>query len=181
MIKEVPDRKFCWPDVFLSKICGKTFLRSEAPYRWFWGLHIENRIWKSEKKMLFSYKIRLSRCISGQITVKIWKIKISKMVFRKKGIKSRWGGPRSKFLVSLNFFIEILWKKIFGVGDPKNRRIWGFFQKSMSEISANWEKTCFSCCRFFRKIEEMRVYFGGCALIFFSQKLINIAGLVCKN
>ena len=27
----------------------------------------------------------------------------------------------------------------------------------------------------------MEIYFGGCALIFFSQKLINIARFVCKN
>ena len=103
------------------------------------------------------------------------------MVFRKKGIKSRWGGPRSKFLVSLNFFIEILWKKIFGVGDPKNRRFWGFFQKSIPEISASWEKTCFLCCRFFWKIEEMEGYFGGCAPNFFLQKLSNIARFQFKN
>ena len=103
------------------------------------------------------------------------------MVFRKQALKCRWEGSRPKFLVCPSFFIESLSKKIFEVGVPKNRRFWAFFQKSMSEISANSEKTCFSCCRFFRKIEEMEVYFGGCALIFFLQKLTNIARFVCKN
>ena len=88
--------------------------------------------------------------------------------------------PTKIFGVS-EFFIESLSKIIFEVGDPKNRRFWAFFQKWMFEIPANWEKTCFLCCRFFRKIEEMGVYFGGCALIFFSQKLTNIARFVCKN
>ena len=103
------------------------------------------------------------------------------MVFRKQALKCRCGGSRPKFLVCPSFFIESLSKKIFEVGDPKNRRFWAFFQKSMSEISANSEKTCFSCCRFFQKIEEMGLHFGGCALKFFSQKLINIAQFVCKN
>ena len=108
-------------------------------------------------------------------------MKISKTLFRILAIKCRWGGSQPKFLMCRSFFIESLSKKNFAVGDPKNRRFWAFFQKSMSEISAKWEKTCFSCCRFFRKIEEMGVYFGGCALMFFSQKLINIARFLCKN
>ena len=96
------------------------------------------------------------------------------MVFRKQGLKCRWGGSRPKFLVCPSFFIESLSKKNFEVGDPKNRRFWAFFQKSMSEISANWEKTCFSCCRFFRKIEEMGGYFWGCALKSFFQLCTNV-------
>ena len=103
------------------------------------------------------------------------------MVFRKLALKCRCGGSRPQFLVCPSFFIESLSRKIFEVGDPKNRRFWAFFQKSMSEISANWEKTCFLCCRFFRKIEEMRVYFGGCALIFFSKIWTNVQRPVCKN
>ena len=77
--------------------------------------------------------------------------------------------------------IETLSKKFFEVGDPKNRRFWAFFQKSMSEISANSEKTCFLCCRFFWKIEKMGGYFGGCALIFFSKICTNVPRPVCKN
>ena len=103
------------------------------------------------------------------------------MVFRKQALKCRWGGSRPKFLVCPSFIIESLSKTIFEVGDPKNRRFWAFFQKSMSEFSANSENTCFSCCRFFRKIEEMGVYFGGCAPKFFSQTLVNIARFVFKN
>ena len=108
-------------------------------------------------------------------------MKISKTFFRKYALKCRWGGSRPKFLVCRSFFIESLSKKIFEVGDPKNRRFWAFFQNSMSEISANSEKTCFSCCRFFRNIEEMGAYFGRCAPKLFSQKRVNIARFVCKN
>ena len=116
----------------------------------------------------------------GQIIAEICK-KNLKNAFSNIGPKISMGRSPAEMFFYGSFFIESLSKKIFEVGDPKNRRFWAFFQKSMSEISANSEKTCFSCCRFFRKIEEMGVYFGGCALIFFSQKLINIAGFVCEN
>ena len=108
-------------------------------------------------------------------------VKIATALFRKKGLKCRGGGSRPNFLVCRSFFIESLSKNIFEVGDPKNRRFWAFFQKSMSEISANWEKTCFLCCRFFRKIEEMGGLFCGCAPKIFSQNCTNIARSVCKN
>ena len=93
-----------------------------------------------------------------------------KNAFSKIGPKMPMGRVPTKIFGVSEFFIESLSKKIFEVGDPKNRRFWAFFQKSMSEISANSEKTCFSCCQFFRKIEEMKVYFRGCALIFFFTK-----------
>ena len=108
-------------------------------------------------------------------------MKISKTLFRKQAIKCRWGGSRPKFLGCRSLFIKSFSKTIFAVGDLKNRHFWAFFQKWMSEISVRGEKTCFLCCRFFRKIEKMGVYFGRGALIVFSQKRINITGFVCKN
>ena len=72
-----------------------------------------------------------------------------KMAFSKKGPKMSMGRvPIEIFGVSKLFFRNFV-KKIFEVGDPKNRRFWAFFQKLMSEISANWEKTCFLRPRFF--------------------------------
>ena len=97
------------------------------------------------------------------------------------GFIRRCGGSRPKFLVCQSFLSKVCQKKFSRSGTPKIDDFVAFFQKSMSEISANWEKTCFSCCRFFRKIEEIGVYFGGCALIIFSQKFINMAGFMCKN
>ena len=61
---------------------------------------------------------------------------------------------------------------ILGSGAPISD-FWPFFRFSILEISANSEKTCFSCCRFFRKIEEMGVYFGGCALTFFHKNVLT--------
>ena len=82
------------------------------------------------------------------------------------------------------FFYQKDVKKFFRGRGPQKSTILGLFSKIdvrnfCQQIYS--EKKCFSCCRFFRKIEEMGVYFGGCALIFFSQKLINIAAFVCKN
>ena len=180
MIKEAPDRNFCWPEAFHQKCVDKHFW-GRRPLFGVLGTSFPKKNPKIGKKVLFSFKIRLSKYISGQITAEIWKIKISKTLFRQWALKCRCGGSRPKFFLCGSFFIESLSKKIFRVGDPKNRRFWGFFQKSMSEISANWEKTCFLCCRFFRKVEEMGGYFGGCALKFFPQNCTNIARFVCKN
>ena len=180
MIKEAPDRNFCWPEAFHQKCVDKHFW-GRRPLFGVLGTSFPKKNPKIGKKVLFSFKIRLSKCISEQITAEIWKIKIWKTLFRQWALKCREGGSRPKFFLCGSFFIESLSKKSFRVGDPKNRRFWVFFQKSMSEISVSGEKTCFLSCRFFWKIEEMGGYFWGCALIFFSQKLINVARLVRKN
>ena len=117
----------------------------------------------------FSGKNRFFIEFLGKSQPKTAKKKIAKRLFRNKALICRCGGSRPKCLVCRSFFIESLSKNIFEVGDPKNRRFWAFFQKSMSEISANWEKTCFSCCRFFRKIEEIGVYFGVRPNLFFTK------------
>ena len=83
------------------------------------------------------------------------------MDFSKKRPKMPMGRVPIEIFGVSKFFIEILWKNIFEVGDPQNRRFWGFFQKSILEISAKWEKRCFMRSRFFWKIEEMGVIFGG--------------------
>ena len=62
--------------------------------------------------------------------------------------------PTKIFGVS-EFFYRKFVKNIFEIGDPKNRGFWAFFQKSMSEISANWDKTCVLCCRFFENRGNM--------------------------
>ena len=172
MIKEVPDRNFCWPDAFLSQICGKKFLRSEAPYRWFWGLHIENRIWKSEKKMLFSYKIRLSRCISGQITAKIWKTKISKMVFRKKGIKYRWGAPDRNFWWVEVFLSKFCGKKFSGSGTPKIDVFGAFFKNRYPKFLPVGKKRVFCVADFFEKSRKWRFILGGAPQKYFCKNWV---------
>ena len=89
------------------------------------------------------------------------------MFFRKKALKCRWGGSRSKFLVCRSFFYRNFVKKNFEVGDPKNRRFWAFFQKSILEISAMW---------------EMGGYFWGCAPKCFFRKFgFNVVRFQFKN
>ena len=104
-----------------------------------------------------------------------------KNVFSNIGPKMSMGRPPTKIYFLPEFFYPKFDKNIFVVGDLKIRRFLAFFHKSMSEISvSSWEKTCFLCCRFFRKIEEIGVILGGggrggwCAMNFFSQKLINV-------
>ena len=163
MIEEAPDRNFWWPEAFSLKVCEKTFLRSGVCCRWVGHLisKKESQNWK--KRCFSALKLGFSVAFLGNLPQKSEKNKISKTLFRKWALKCRWGGSRSKFFVCRGFFIETLSKKFFEVGDPKNRRFWAFFQKSMSEISANSgkEKTCFSRPRFFWKVEEMRVILGG--------------------
>ena len=105
----------------------------------------------------------------------------SQTPFSEKGLKMSTGRPPTKIFGESEFFIESLSKTNFEVGGPKNRRFWAYFQKWMSEISTSSEKTCFLCCRFFRKIEKMERYFWGCAPKFFLQKLMNVAHFVCEN
>ena len=74
------------------------------------------------------------------------KYKNLKNTFSNIGCKMSMGRSPTEIVFFRSFFIESLPKKIFEVGDPKNRRLWVFFQKSMSEISVSGEKTCFLCC-----------------------------------
>ena len=156
-----PEKKYENLKNAFSKICHKMsmgkvptniFRVREFFYRKFVKNNFRGRGPQKSTILPFFKKYRLFsfHMFSREITTKI-----SKTLFRKYAIKCRWGGYRLKFFVCLSFFIESLSKIIFEVGDPKNRRFWAFFQKSMSEISVRGEKTCSLCCRFFRKIEEM--------------------------
>ena len=108
----------------------------------------------------FSVKNRLLIGFLGKLLLKSEKTKSQKW-FSKIGHKMPMGRVLTKIFGVSEFFYRKFVKNNFRGRGPENRRFCAFFQKSMSEISANSEKTCFSCCRFFRKIEEMGVYFGG--------------------
>jgi len=120
-------------------------------------LHIDNlevviqkynlEIWK---KVLFSFKIMVFKSFLDTLQQKPENQK-SKTLFRKKGIKSRWGGPRPKFRVTHSFFIESCWKKNFEVGDPLST-IWGLYFKNRNpKFPPTRKKRVFSVADFFEK------------------------------
>ena len=103
-----------------------------------WRLYSENRISEFEKNGLFSFKIRLFKCISGQITEEICNKKNLYSVFSKIGLKMSMGRvPPESFGVS-EFLCQEFVKKNFEVRNLKSQRFWVFFQKSILKIFANF-------------------------------------------
>ena len=147
-----------WP------IFEKTFLRLSLFFHFFLGKLQPNFVHLPQK-------IYFSEVFWGNHW---WNLKNKnlKNAFSKIGPKMPIGGVPTKIFGASEFFYRKFVKKYFRSRGPPKSTIFGLFKKSMSEISANSEKTCFLCCRFFRKIEEMEVYFGGCALIFFFTKTV---------
>ena len=86
-----------------------------------------------------------------------------KNVFSKKGHKIPMRRPPTEISGDPYFFYRKLLKKQFRGQGPPIDDLGPLFQKSKPEISANSEKPCFLCCRFFWKIEEIGGYFWGCA------------------
>ena len=72
-----------------------------------------------------------------------------KNAFSKIGHKMSMRRVPTKIFGVSQFYYRKFVKNFFAIGDPKNRRFWVFFQKSMSEISAKWEKRYFLRSRFF--------------------------------
>ena len=94
-------------------------------------------------------------------------------VFSSIGHKMSMGRVPIKIFGVSELFYRKFVKTIFEIEDPPNRRFWGFFQKSILEISSK-EKKCFWRSRFFWKIEEMGVYFWGCARKIFYKFVLLI-------
>ena len=85
--------------------------------------------WPYNQILFIFHKKSTFQRFSGETTKAIWKIKISKTLFRKYGLKCRCGGSRPKFLVCPSFFIESLSKKNFRGRGPQKSTILGLFSK----------------------------------------------------
>ena len=122
---------------------------------------------KIEKNVFFCLKNWFSNRFLGKLQQKSEIIKISKTFFRKKAIKSRWGGPRPKFRVTHIFFIESSWKKIFEVGGPLST-IWGLYFKSRNpKFLPTRKKRVFRVADFFEKSRKWGFIFEGAPQKFF--------------
>ena len=102
------------------------------------------------------------------------------MVFSKTDRKMPMRRTPNEIFGVWEFFIESLSKNISRSGTPKIDDFGPFF-KSMVEIYVKWEKACFLRPRFFRKIEEMGGFFGGCAPKTVPQVCTNVESFQRKN
>ena len=96
----------------------------------------------------FSLKIRLFTVFSANHGKNLKKQKMWKTIFRKKGIKSRCGGPRPKFPATPSFLIEISWKNISRSGGPY-RRFGAFISKVETRNFCQVGKNVFFVLPFF--------------------------------
>ena len=107
----------------------------------------------------FSLKIRLFTVFSANHSKNLEKQKMWKTIFRKKGIKSRCGGPRPKYLPTPSFLIETLWKNNFEVGGPLST-IWGLYFKSRNpKFLSSGKKRVFCVAVFFESATKTTVLF----------------------
>ena len=83
------------------------------------------------------------------LTKSIRKMARAKMGFSRIGPKMSMGRVPTKIFDESEFFYRKFVKKIFRGRGPQKSTILGLFQKSILEISANWEKTSFSRPRLF--------------------------------
>ena len=141
---------------------GHPKFRSGAPSSGFYALFSKKRFWFFD---FSGFCCNLPRKLLKSLILKLKSTFFFKFrdVFLKYTTQIINMGP----LTSKMFFHKILIKILrvtgnFGRG-PLIDDLEPLFQKSKPEISANWEKTCFFCCWFFWKIEEIGGYYWGCA------------------
>ena len=128
MIEEAFDRNFWWLITFLSKFCGKTFLRSETPYRGIGDFisKIESRNWK--KICFFRFKIRLSSVCLVKLQQKSEKRKSQKRFFENRAWNPDEEVPEQSFWCAEVFLSKVCQKNFRGRG-PQKSMILGLFSK----------------------------------------------------
>ena len=146
-----------------------------------WGSCFKNGNTKFEKNVVFISKIRLFKYISGQITAEICKNKNLKNAFSKIRHKMSMGrSPTKIFSVSKFFYRNFVEKNFRGRG-PQKSTFFGLFSKIDTRNFCQFGKNVFFVLPIFLKNRGNGGLFLGVRLNFFLQKLINIAGFVCKN
>ena len=118
-----------------------------------WGSCFKNGNTKFEKNVVFTSKIRLFKFISGQITAETCNNKNLKNVFSKIRLKISMGRSPTEIFGLSKFFYRKFVKKNFRGRGPEKSTILGLFSKMDVRNFCQGGKTCFLCCRFFRKIE----------------------------
>ena len=104
-----------------------------------------------------------------------------KNIFSKIGPKMSMGRVLTKIFGVSEFFYRKFFKKNFRGRGPQKSTILGFFSKIDVRNFCQLGKNVFFVLPIFSKNRGNGGLFWGVRPNFFLQKLINIAGLVCKN